>query len=99
MARLNRSFVVAEVLLATSTIGVWSVYANLSVGTPPHLLYWIWTFYAPVWFAFNALFGGIHGAPQWSIMPSVLLAVVSQNALLYFSGRWVVQWVARSRQL
>jgi hypothetical protein len=95
---VNHSFVVAVVLLLASAIGVGSVYANLSVDTPPHLLYWIWIFYAPVWFVFNALFGGIHGAPQWSIIPSVLLTVVSQNALLYFASRWVMKWVARSRQ-
>ena len=43
----------------------------------------VWIFYLPTWILTNAAFGGIHGAPAWSFIPSLVIAVVVQNALLW----------------
>ena len=98
MATVTRSFTVAGLLLTASAVGIWSVWANLSADGP-HLLYWAWLFYAPSWLVFNALFGGIHGAPTWTIMPSVVLAVVSQNLILYSLGRWLARRLRPAQKL
>jgi hypothetical protein len=97
MVLRNRSFVVVGALLVMSVIGVWSVSVNLSESASPLLFRWVWIFHAPSWLAVNGFFGGIHEVPRWSIMPSIVAAVVAQNVLLYAVGRWLIRWAHRRR--
>lgn len=43
----------------------------------------VWIFYLPTWILTNAAIGGIHGAPAGSFIPSVVIAVVVQNSLIW----------------
>lgn len=65
------------------------VYWAFSDRDAPNIVNAIWLFYAPIWILCNAMFGGIHGAPAWSFLPSVVMAVVGQNLILWLGARWI----------
>jgi hypothetical protein len=52
-------------------------------------------FYFPAWLGVNAVFGGIHGAPAWSEIPSVAIAFIVQNVVLWYGAKWFVNLFPR----
>ena len=58
----------------------------------------IWMFYFPTWILSLGMFGGIHGAPGWSFLPSIVLAVLVQSGLIWALGTWLYRlWRHRSK--
>jgi hypothetical protein len=80
-----------------SALGIALVYWVFSDEQAPALVKTLWLFYAPAWVVSNAFFGGIHGAPAWSFLPSVVLAVVVQNLVLWLLVRWLLHRFPRRR--
>jgi hypothetical protein len=87
------------IVTGASAIGIWAVWSNLSQTDPLFPLFWIWVFYAPAWLLCNALFGGIHGAAGWTMLPSIVLAVGAQNVVIYFVCRLLRKRFTRRQQL
>jgi hypothetical protein len=75
--------------IIVSTLGVLLVLSVFYDAASP-LMRVLWVFYAPAWLISNGLFGGIHGAPAWALIPSIVIAVVGQNALLWFVTRKLI---------
>ena len=69
--------------LVISALGSVATYVSMS-GTPPASALCVAVFYGPAWFVINAFFGGLHGAPRWSIFPSVIIAVLVQNGMIWW---------------
>jgi hypothetical protein len=85
----NRRLVLEWVLyLVISAIGCAAVHVSLSRSAPVAVLP-VAIFYGPAWLITNAFFGGIHGAPRWSYAPSILIAVLGQNALFWWVSRFI----------
>jgi hypothetical protein len=75
--------------LVASALGCAAVDVSLSRSAPAAVLP-LAIFYGPAWFITNAFFGGIHGAPRWSFLPSIVIAVLSQNALIWWLTRIIM---------
>jgi hypothetical protein len=73
---------------ALSALGIGLVYGSL-YPQAPGIIKAVMLFYAPAWIFTNAVFGGPHDAPAWSYWPSIILAVVGQNALAWKLIIWV----------
>lgn len=71
------------IYVLASALGTLALDISMSRNAPSAALP-IAIFYGPTWFLVNGFFGGIHGAPQWSYVPSFLIAVFSQNALIWW---------------
>jgi hypothetical protein len=95
--RMQSHFIHAGAFLCVSALGVALAYWVTS-NTAPAFVNAVWVFYAPAWLVVNAFFGGIHGAPAWAFLPSVIIAVVSQNLLLWLISRWFLQRREERRQ-
>src|SRR5579859_7331730 len=74
--------------LVVSAFGCVAVHVSLSRSAPVAVLP-VAIFYGPAWLITNAFFGGIHGAPRWSFAPSIVIAVLGQNALIW----WVLRFI------
>jgi hypothetical protein len=81
-----------------SMLGVGAVYWAFSAEAPA-IVSVFWVFYAPAWLVSNGLFGGIHGAPAWSMLPSIVIAVFGQNLLVWLIVRWALNRLALRRTL
>ena len=78
-----------------SAAGIGLVYWGFGAQDAASPIQQLWLFYAPAWLLANMLFGGIHNAPAWSFFPSVVLAVVGQNLVLWRLCSWL--WRHRQR--
>ena len=58
----------------------------------------LWGFYVFTWLLINSLFGGIHGAPDWSFSMTAFLAVIAQNLLIWAVLKFSVKLVKRKRE-
>jgi hypothetical protein len=72
--------------LIASALGCASIDASFAHEAPVAAIP-INMFYMPVWLMANSFFGGIHGAPRWSFMPSIVIAVFGQNAIIWWLTR------------
>lgn len=54
-----------------------------STGSESEAAVALWAVFFPGWILSIALFGGIHGAPAWSSLPSCVLAVLLECALAW----------------
>ena len=61
-----------------SIAGIYYGMESRAPGQEPGLGQAIWMFYLPTWILSLGMFGGIHGAPGWSFLPSIVLAVLVQ---------------------
>jgi hypothetical protein len=52
-------------------------------------------FYTPGWISAISLFGGIHGAPSWSVPISVVLGGAIQNAVIVFVLRSLLRRIEK----
>jgi hypothetical protein len=85
----NRRLVLEWALyLVVSAVGCVAVHVSLSRSAPVAVLP-LAIFYGPAWLITNAFFGGIHGAPRWSFAPSIFIAVLGQNALIWWVFRFI----------
>jgi hypothetical protein len=98
-ARPAQARIVLEVMLVAlvSVPFIWAFHSLFS--EEPHilaerlaLLYW------PSWIVVNGFFGGIHGAPGWTLMPSVVIAVMGQNLLLWLVVKSVLRRAQKPRE-
>ena len=80
-----------------SAAGIALVYWGFGAQDDASPVQQLWLFYAPAWLLANMLFGGIHNAPAWSFLPSVVLAVVGQNLVLWRLCSWLWRHVQRWR--
>lgn len=79
-----------------SMLGVGAVHWVL-LAEPPAIVSVLWVLYAPAWLVSNGLFGGIHGAPAWSMFPSIVIAVFGQNLIIWLVVRWALNRLAQRR--
>lgn len=86
---------VAFALVSAACIGL--VYWGFRAQDDASPIQQLWLFYAPAWLLANMLFGGIHNAPAWSFFPSVVLAVVGQNLVLWRLCSWLSRHMQRWR--
>jgi hypothetical protein len=75
-------------LFGLSAMGIALVYGSLYPQAPDSIKTAM-LFYAPAWMFTNALFGGPQNASPWSYWPSIVLAVVGQNVLLWKLFYWL----------
>ncbi len=89
---IMRSFVLFSAL---SVVGViLAAWAAMSQQGQPVIAQGVWDFYAIAWLVVNGMFGGIHGDPAWSLLPSIVIAVIGQNAVLWL----LIRRLIRSRE-
>ena len=79
-----------------SIAGIYYGMESRAPGQEPGLGQAIWMFYLPTWILSLGMFGGIHGAPGWSFVPSLVLAVLVHSGLIGALGTWVYRlWQRR----
>ena len=78
-------------------LGSVTVYLGITDRAVPSIANAVWMFYLPAWLLCNGLFGGIHGAPAWSLVPSIVMAVCLQNLVIWKLVAWLMRWYKRLR--
>ena len=86
------------IFVLITAIGVLLFLSALNIINTHLPSYWLYVFYAPVWLLTYAFFGGIHGAPGWAMIPSVIIAISSQNALLWLVARKITFQLRKYRE-
>lgn len=78
-------FVIVSLLI--SGLIVWAFESD----SPPSIAQFIWGPYSLAWIIAISIFGGIHGASSWAVLPATLIAVFAQNLLLFSFGNWLIK--------